>query len=133
MDVRLVFRNTSNRDDAAYVITATTRADGVITVAGAWGRWETFRQGGKLQRKVYYTGAAEIRARNEVRAMQRKRYERGYVYQPDLSTAEQPTAPQWTASPPLAPVKPTPVTPPPPENPPAPYAEIQTRAGALEF
>lgn len=137
MDVRLVFRNQTNRDDAVYVITATTQADGVITVAGEWGKWESFRKGSQLQRKMYYSGTSEIRARNQVREMRLRRYERGYDYQPDLSWEEQPPAPSVVVSPPVAPLKPAPLnavdTLPQPEDQPAPYPGIQTRAGALEF
>ena len=132
MDVRLVFRNTTNRDDAVYVITAITQEDGFIAVAGEWGRWESFRNGGKLQQKVYYSGTSEVRARNQVREMQRRRYERGYDYQPQYSY-EEGSAP--VVSPPSVapPVPPSPLTSPQPEEQSAPYPGIQTRAGALEF
>ncbi len=127
MNLRLIFRNETSRDDAVYIITAITQ-NGVVTVAGEWGKWDTFRKAGKLQRKVYYSGTSETRARGLVRQMQLKRYQRDYIYQPALSrTDDQPQTPAPSTPPPA------PVEPPQPAEPPVSHPGIQTRAGALEF
>jgi len=150
MNLRLVFRNQTSRDDAVYVITATT-SNGVHTVAGEWGKWDTFRTGGKLQRKVYYSGTSEGAARRQVREMQSKRRQRNYDYQPYLSWdnpyQDAPPTPTGAPAPDTTvrnPTSATPTTaatashpaapaPPKPGDPPSSYAGIETRAGALEF
>lgn len=94
MNLRLIFRNETSRDDAVYIITATTQ-NGVITVAGEWGKWNAFRKAGKLQWKVYYTSTSETRVRGMVRQMQQlKRYQRAYIPQPH----RRPTSDNHTAA-----------------------------------
>lgn len=142
MHARLVYRNQTNREDAVYIITAST-TNGVHTVAGEWGKWDTFRKGGKLQRKVYFTGVDKAQVSAVVYQMITRRNERGYQYLAQFSqmddevmlgrwaTRPEPTPP---AAPPTRATTPAPPPPTPqPGESPTPYAGIETRAGALEF
>lgn len=60
---RRVLRNNTTRDDAVYIVSCELGTDGNYEVAGLWGRWETFRNGGHLQNKSYYYGKHESNAK----------------------------------------------------------------------
>jgi len=136
-----VMRNNTNRDDAVYVVTATLN-DGVYTITGSWGKWDTFLTGGKLGNKVYYSGVFEYAAQRAFNDLIFKKMDRNYervrMYDTALpweqATPMQKAVAELKQKPKPAPV-PTPRTAPHPiVNPMLTRKDIQvTRAGILEL
>ena len=76
---RKVLRNNTIRDDAVYVVTGQVE-NGIYTVTGMWGRWQSFERDKKLQSKVYFTGNNLVLARLSASHLIRKKTDKHYFH-----------------------------------------------------